>query len=45
MKKDKYGFSLKHEKACPVNKEMKFLTLCKKISQFKILKTALGQNL
>ena len=44
MNKDKYDLSLKLEKACQANKEVKCLTLCKQFLRryrgSKILKTA-----
>ena len=48
MNKDKYDLSLKLEKACRANKEVKFLTLCKQLLKryrgSKILKTAGGKT-
>ena len=48
MNKDKYDLSLKLEKACRANKEMKFWTLCKQFLKryrgSKILQTAGGKT-
>ena len=48
MNKDRYDLSLKLEETCRTNKEDEIfdftLAVSKKISRFKILKTAKGQN-
>ena len=48
MNKDKYGFSLKLEKDCRANKEIKCLTVCKQFLKryrgSKILKIAGGKT-